>query len=669
LTESVAARTQLTYSAGLLAYPGLVIAAIFGQAWTFALFGLACLTTEAVLQTKAPGVSWNLTRGGIGWTVRSAVRSLSVIIFAATATGYTHPQFIAIALGMSVVEGSRACYSLATTYAKIRRSTPVLTRNIDLSMALIPPLRYGPFERITARGMTALSLLPVVGIAGSAVTGNGAITTAATGLAAVVALFATLTVGVGTMRGVRLPSDERMLAVVHQQVVTYRPEIVIYFSGTTDSLYQINMWLDVVTALPYRSMILMRERANVALLAPTSLPVVCLPSAVDLMNFDLPTVAIAMYAANTGKNIHFLRIPGMMHVFIGHGDSDKIASVNPFSKAYDEIWVAGQAGRDRYARAGVGVEDADIVEVGRPQLASIRHTSEHEPTSAFTVLYAPTWEGWTEDAQNTSVIAMGPTIVATLLSHPGVRVIYKPHPLTGLRDPKALAASRAINAMIERANHLVTGHPYAAARREMEDLAVRISAVGQDEYAADDLDAARNSGHAHADYANEVAALTRDWNRAFWGSQPDFAHRSVTEPLAALADCFNHADLLIADISSVVADYLHSEKPYIVTNSGDLPEAAFRSRYPTAGAAYLLDSGAANLDRIVADLAEGVDPLRVQREDLKAYLLGPEEITSGDRFARAVDRAVERAGMLVHRSPSYGEFDRDPDATTPVAAD
>ena len=90
------------------------------------------------------------------------------------------------------------------------------------------------------------------------------------------------------------------------------------------------------------------------------------------MNMDLSMVRVALYAANVGKNIHLLRVPTMKHVFIGHGDSDKAASVNPFSKAYDEVWVAGRAGRDRYAIADVGVRDEDIVEVGRPQLAPIR---------------------------------------------------------------------------------------------------------------------------------------------------------------------------------------------------------------------------------------------------------------------------------------------------------
>ncbi|HEY1488396.1 MAG TPA: hypothetical protein VGF84_19965 [Micromonosporaceae bacterium] len=652
----VSPRVQLLFATGLLAYPGMVVAAIFGAVWPFALLGLLSLATEAVLQTRAPGVNWNLTRGGVGWTVRSTIRSLSVIVFAAVA--YGHRTFLAVALGMAVIEGCRACYSLAMTYTKIRRTVPAATRNVDLAALRIPSLRYGFLTRVSPRSTMALGVLPLLGVLGGADT--AAITT---GIAAVLALAAAGIVGIAALRAIRLPSDQALLAEVHRQILDYSPDVVVYFSGTVESLYQINMWLDVVTALPYRVLIVMRERANVGLLAPTSLPVVCLPSAVDLMNFEMPSVTLALYPANTGKNIHFLRVPGMMHVFVGHGDSDKIASVNPFSKAYDEIWVAGPGGRERWARAAVGVLDEDVVEVGRPQLAAIRHAADHRRSGVFTVLYAPTWEGWTPDAQNTSLLTMGTSIVSALLAMPGVRVIYKPHPFTGTRDPQARAAGEAIATMIAMAS---PPEPGSAGLAELEE---RITAIGHANPLMDDLDAARESGGAHPDYAAQVARLRAEWNAAFWASRPTAAHRCITEPLAELFDCFNQADLLITDISSVVADFLYSEKPYVVTNSSDLPEAEFRDRYPTASAAYLLGSDCAGLATIVTDLSAGLDPRAEDRAVLKRHLLGPEEVLAGDRFGRAVQRAVSRALALPTRSDVRPEEDQEPEPVAPVTVD
>lgn len=158
------------------------------------------------------------------------------------------------------------------------------------------------------------------------------------------------------------------------------------------------MWLETMEQMEARPLILLRERTILEKMAPTSVPVICVPGGIHLMNLDLSMVRVALYCANVGKNIHLLRVPTMKHVFIGHGDSDKAASVNPFTKAYDEVWVAGRAGRDRYAIADVGIRDEDVVEVGRPQLAPIAAGQDAPPRDRIpTVLYAPTWEGWDDN--------------------------------------------------------------------------------------------------------------------------------------------------------------------------------------------------------------------------------------------------------------------------------
>ena len=106
----------------------------------------------------------------------------------------------------------------------------------------------------------------------------------------------------------------------------------------------------------------------------------------------------------------------MKHVFIGHGDSDKIASVNPFSKVYDEVWTAGRAGRDRYAhrrrrRPGRGHRRGRAARSWRPIDAGRAPPEGPVPT----VLYAPTWEGWDDDPGNTSLLLAGENIVRKLL--------------------------------------------------------------------------------------------------------------------------------------------------------------------------------------------------------------------------------------------------------------
>jgi hypothetical protein len=322
------------------------------------------------------------------------------------------------------------------------------------------------------------------------------------------------------------------------------------------------------------------------LLAPTTTPVVCIPGSVDFMTFALPDIRVAMYTANVGKTIHMLREPGVRHVFIGHGDSDKSASSNPFSKVYSEIWVAGEAGRDRYRRANVGIHDEDIIEVGRPQLDGIDVFTGAVPADV-TVLYAPTWEGWTNDPAHTSVVRTGPALVERLVALPGVRVVYKPHPLTGTVSKAAAGADERIRATVTRA----AARPGAA------------------------------------------------------------AHRIAVGPKPTLYDCFNDADVLVADISSVLTDFIESQKPYVVANLTGLTDDDFREAFPSASAAYLLDPAAEQVGAVL-DLVRGGDPLAEQRRTLKHYLLGPDEPSAQERFAAAVDAAHDRAVALCPVRPT-----------------
>jgi hypothetical protein len=345
------------------------------------------------------------------------------------------------------------------------------------------------------------------------------------------------------------------------------------------------MWLEPVEALHLGCVVVMRSAKAFQNLAPTTLPVLCLPSAVELMDLDMSSLRVVMYTANVGANIHMLREPGPKHVFIGHGDSDKQASINPYSKVYDEVWVAGRGGRERYAQADVGVRDEDIVEVGRPQLAALSTTVTRAGGRPFTVLYAPTWEGWlASDVCHTSVALMGEAIVHGLLDlSPPVRVIYKPHPLTGSRSPQARAVNEAITA--------------------------RVRAAGGD------VDAVTCAGSRHVVARGMVPALF---------------------------DCFNEADLLISDISGVVADFLQTQRPYVVANPAGLAEDEFRSTYPTARGAYLLSPDCSELEEIVKLTRDGDDPMRDRRQQLKQYLLGADAPSPLERFRIEVERLCQQ---------------------------
>ncbi|WP_460370593.1 CDP-glycerol glycerophosphotransferase family protein, partial [Actinocorallia lasiicapitis] len=249
-------------------------------------------------------------------------------------------------------------------------------------------------------------------------------------------------------RAAHLIDRAHHLAWAQGRIEELKPEVVLYFAGTAEAAYQVNVWLSTLEQLELRPLILLRHSAVLKKIGETTVPVLCLPRATDVMEMELADLRVALYPANSGQNSHLLRLASVRHVFVGHGDSDKIPSFNPFTRVYDEVWVAGRAGRDRYAVAGVGVRDENIVEVGRPQLDGIRPgpTGNAKPV----VLYAPTWEGWNAEMNESSVAVLGERLAGALLSDEVV-FVYKPHPLTGTRLPEVAAAHRRLVGMIKAA--------------------------------------------------------------------------------------------------------------------------------------------------------------------------------------------------------------------------
>jgi hypothetical protein len=254
----------------------------------------------------------------------------------------------------------------------------------------------------------------------------------------------------------------------------------------------------------------------------------------------------------------------------------------------------------------------------------------------FTVLYAPTWEGWSDDLAHSSVSTMGPAIVRALLDHaPQVRVLYKPHPLTGTRDAQAVERHQEIVAMIERANRTreASGGEYSD---RLKTLTRHLDALAGDESAGDEAQISRDTAGAttSADWRETEDA----WTEAYWQAGGPLRHRVVTGQRPHVYDCFNHADLLITDISSVAGDFIVSGKPYAVTNVAGLDAEEFRRLYPTAAAAaYLVGPDCAELPAIVAPAQSGgPDPMAGPRRELRNHLLGPDELDAGKRFDAAV---------------------------------
>ncbi|MFR9777504.1 CDP-glycerol glycerophosphotransferase family protein [Micromonospora sp. MS34] len=110
------------------------------------------------------------------------------------------------------------------------------------------------------------------------------------------------------------------------------------------------------------------------------------------------------------------------------------------------------------------------------------------------------------------------------------------------------------------------------------------------------------------------------------------------EVAMSVADCFNASDAMVSDVSSVVADYLYSEKPFVMV-AVSAPAAQFPGAFPLARAAYVIDAHGGRVQGLDAALDDllGTDPMATTRRDLKKYYLGD---IPADRYAqRFLDEA------------------------------
>lgn len=595
--ESVGSPTQrnerswspLLGAAALLIYGCIGLTA--AMSWSVAFLVVVVVSQPVDMLVTTDGyVRAVLARGQFGIATRSITRELAaaVLVLSEHWAPLTHRRAAAICI--MAIAALRLVFLLVLVPVR-RRITTIMTRNIDLSGLRMPPHPHPALLTTATERAHMVSAAGLVGAAIGMVARSPVVFFTLVGLTLVVELVLALYMLALFVRGSRGLNGDRLRVAIQARVAALRPTVMLYHSGDPESMYQVNMWLSTVDALPQSAVIVLRENNTLPLLGKTKAPVLCIQQPVDFMMMSLPDVRVAMYTANVGKTIHMLREPGVRHVFIGHGDSDKSASSNPFSKAYSEIWVAGEAGRDRYRRANIGIHEDEIVDVGRPQLSGIVKATGR-PSGQITVLYAPTWEGWTNDPAHTSVVQAGLPLVQRLLSLPDVRVVYKPHPLTGTVTTAAAGADRRIRDAVER-------------------------------------------GGAG-------------------GRGP--RHEVVVGPKRSLYDCFNECDVLVADVSSVLSDFIESRKPYIVPNLSGLDDDEFRTTFPSTSAAYLLDPGAERIGSILEQIRDD-DPLANARRELKFYLLGPDEPDALTRFTAAVTAAAERAVALWPERPVLSATD------------
>ncbi|WP_138895710.1 hypothetical protein [Streptomyces chryseus] len=640
------------------AFTAQLVGALLAQVPVFVTAAAAGLALDLYLRPRQPRLLSMLSRVRFDVTVRQLLRDMIILLGLLRVEG-VHPlrEQAPLTVALLLVYALHFLCQAIAVLVRRTRTLPVVTRNIDASALRLCAAPPRLLARRPGHRLLTFSVPATTGLLVTAATGDVRAGAVGTGLSVLLMAAGTFHLATWLLPGKRPASQEQTLEWLDSWLAEYRPTVAMYFSGGTSSAYQANMWLSTLSALDGKPLIVLRERFMVQKIQATDVPILCIPRVAHMFALESSTLKMMLHPANSGKTSQVLRIPSIKHAFTNHGESDKLSSCNPYAKAYDEVWVAGPAARERYRQAEIGVDDKDVVEVGRPQLAPIQPWKGAPEGPCTTVLYAPTWEGWDGNPGNTSVVLAGENIVRALLEDEGVRLLYKPHPMTGSVDPEAGAADRRIRAMITEAAARRSGpRPGLEAVAEVARRKAELDRLTSSDFrpGADELERMMLQSTPEEGRAALVAEAQEAWEEAYWASFPAWEHQIVVTPRLGIYSCFNQADLLISDVSSVVSDYLHSEKPYAVANTSGLTEEDFRATFPTVRAAAVLTPDASGVPELLESVRHPEKDLyKAARAELKAHLLGPSDPPSLVRFnAAAVALCAEaderRALMTAH---------------------
>ncbi|MFO7689975.1 MAG: CDP-glycerol glycerophosphotransferase family protein [Cryobacterium sp.] len=234
-------------------------------------------------------------------------------------------------------------------------------------------------------------------------------------------------------------------------------KVAVYFADGPVNMYQMRQWYRPLAKLAETWPVVVLSRTaggTLRLLEESPVPVAYVRKVVDLERVvEEQDIRIVFYVNQNSRNFQMMRYGRRWHVFINHGESDKMYMTTNQFKAYDYAFVAGDAALARLDRVLWDYDfDKRALAIGRPQADHFSGTLPYQPDERTVVLYAPTWEGDRAAAAYGSVLSHGVSLVSGLLASPRFRVIYRPHPRSGVVDPAYAAANRQIIADLAAAN-------------------------------------------------------------------------------------------------------------------------------------------------------------------------------------------------------------------------
>lgn len=234
-------------------------------------------------------------------------------------------------------------------------------------------------------------------------------------------------------------------------------QIGVYFADSDVNMYQMRQWYEPLKQLHERWPVLIvcrNPEGAAALIQESGLPVIFAPHVKHLEKVvSKQPLKLVLYVNQNTRNFQMLRYGERWHVFINHGESDKMYMTTNQIKTYDYALIAGAAARKRLDLNVWGYDvDERTFQIGRPQADFMVGQAPYPRDSRINVLYAPTWEGDRPAAAYGSILTHGEALAQAVLQSPAHRLIYRPHPRSGVVNEEYAAANKRIKHAIDQAN-------------------------------------------------------------------------------------------------------------------------------------------------------------------------------------------------------------------------
>ena len=298
------------------------------------------------------------------------------------------------------------------------------------------------------------------------------------------------------LKGRRSVREVRELIAARGPLPSNHYRVAVYFADSDVNIYQMRQWYAPLRELSKTHPVLLvaRHPAGAKVLMQESGLDVAFAQKVSALEslVERQPLQVVLYVNQNTRNFQMMRYGRRWHVFINHGESDKMYMVSNQYKAYDYAFIAGDAARERLSRALWAYDlDQRTFSIGRPQTDHLAGEPPFVPDDRTVVFYAPTWEGDRPAAHYGSVATHGETLVSKLLETGRHRVVYRPHPRSGVVNEEFGRANQRIIAAIEEANrrdpsaqHVYDQSPSLGWQLSLPDVAIcDISAMVYDRLA------------------------------------------------------------------------------------------------------------------------------------------------------------------------------------------